>query len=258
MTKLGEKQIAWTNNEIESLKLDWVTMAKSELVKKYNRTYYSLKTAATKLGVKRGFPRNKYRLEKLFDESNISYYWLGFIMADGNIGRDELKITLSSVDFDHLSKFAEYMGVKIKLDNEKCSVQIADRFYCEKMRGKFNTSTNKTYCGADFNIENMELFFSFLAGIIDGDGCFCTNNYKVKKVNMIRIHCHSSYMEFYKKISDQLKEYGIESRVYMCSRGYCKFVISRQKDFIKLNNYVTKCNIPLLHRKWSKLKNILH
>lgn len=255
MTKLGEKQIAWTKDEVESFKKDWVTMKKPDILKKYNRTYQALKTAARKHKVKRGFSLNKYRLKKLLEETNINYYWLGFIVSDGSINNTTLRITLSNIDLNHLIKFSEYMDANIKIGDKYSLVAISDNFYNKKIQEKFSLHANKTYTGADFNIENHNHFFSFLAGLIDGDGCFCMGE---KKVNMIRIHCHSSYFEFYKKISERLKEYGIESRVYMCSRGYCKFVISRQKYFIKLNEYVRDCNIPLLERKWGKLDNIIN
>jgi hypothetical protein len=254
MTAKGKKQVNWTTEEKENFKHDWQFLNKDEILEKYKRPYKALTTYARLLGVKKAFSQRKYKLLKLIEECNTSYYWLGFILADGCFAEHSLRVTLANLDVEHLTKLAKYINANIHIGPKYSNIAVRDPYTIGIIQQKFGLVNRKTYHGANFNITNKEFFFSFLAGLIDGDGCFCkqSNN----KVNMIRIHCHSSYAEFYQKISNQLKEYGIESRVYFCSRGYVKFVISKQQYFLMLDKYVRDCNIPILERKWSKLNNI--
>lgn len=257
MTKKGEKQINWTKEEKESFRNDWQFMSKHDLLKKYNRSYSTLKTTARNIGVKKAFPQNKYKLIKLVEETNISHYWQGFILGDGCVYNTYLKITLEKTDRNHLIKYCNYCGIPepFTYNDKHYKTSVADSYVCKFLNEKYSIKHPKTYNCPDFDIKNDNLFISFLCGLIDADGCFCTDS-KTKKVNMIRIHCHSSWENFYIKIKERLKNFDIEARTYMCSRGYLKFIISRQKYFIKLFDLVKQQNIPYLERKWDKLQSI--
>ena len=47
----------------------------------------------------------KNNIKILLEENLESYYWIGFILADGHIdGNKRLQITLKSIDYEHLKK----------------------------------------------------------------------------------------------------------------------------------------------------------
>ena len=74
----------------------------------------------------------KYTLnEKYFKfiDNESKAYWLGFLMADGNIYNNVIRITLAVVDFNHLVKFksdlkASYIIRKNK-DFDKCTLAMS-------------------------------------------------------------------------------------------------------------------------------------
>ena len=56
--------------------------------------------------------RKKCNFEKLLEETNEKYYWLGFLLADGSFGKKkELKIGLSNKDKEHLIKLQNFLNI---------------------------------------------------------------------------------------------------------------------------------------------------
>src|SRR5690606_7825362 len=52
------------------------------------------------------------KLKNLLNNTDESFYWLGFIMADGYIAKDKsrLEITLCEKDLNHLEKFNKFIN----------------------------------------------------------------------------------------------------------------------------------------------------
>lgn len=261
-----KKQKKWTIEEKESFKKDWINKNKSFNIQKYNRSYQSLKGMARILGLKK--PKNcqnRYKLKILLNKSITSLYWLGFIMADGHINSGgELKVTLSELDELHIRRLAKYLNSNVnrQIPQEKdgytskptFSTSCKDSFYGIKILESFSVVHPKTYNPISLKyLKTKDHFFSFLSGLIDGDGCFCKD--KNGKLVMIRIQCHSSWLSVYQEICNRLKVYDIQSRVYIDTQGYSRFVITSKDNFLRLNEIISSLDIPLLLRKWNIFKN---
>jgi len=168
--KLSQKQIG------EKFKIHSITISK--ILKEFNikpLPYYRLNTGRLKLNIN--------FFEKI-DEPKKAY-WLGFLMADGNINKSGGKCSLISKDLEIIEKF------KKDIDSEhKINVNI-----------NFDKRTNKTYTSYSIQVTNAnfvnhlkncgvtkeksdfiklpeirrDLLPYFFAGMFDGDGYLGTD-----------------------------------------------------------------------------------
>lgn len=133
--------------------------------------------------------RGKYECNDSFFSipSEKSFYWAGFIAADGNVekGSNRIKIELKSTDKPHLEKFKndiESSADLIDVISEEHRPQFKySEYYSSKIRfnskimvqdlNKFNIHPNKSkdYFIPD-DIMNHKYINHFIRGLIDGDG----------------------------------------------------------------------------------------
>jgi hypothetical protein len=115
---------------------------------------------------------------KLLEENWETYYWIGFIFADGHITKkNELSVKLSVKDIEHLFKLSNYIKVKMhkKVSNDPryCGLRIMDNIIVKKIKNKFcihNDKTRNPIPKQIFEKMNDDLFCSMIIGFIDGDG----------------------------------------------------------------------------------------
>ena len=123
----------------------------------------------------------------------------GFIAADGSIqDHRRLKVAVSSVDLSHLKGLALFLGTTVNEfthpnGRDYCYVSIRDSALMPRLCEKYDFKKAKTYNPPTLNIENDDLFLSFFAGFVDGDGSIL-NVLNRKDVNL-KIKVHSSWLE---------------------------------------------------------------
>lgn len=208
----------------------------------------------------------KCSLEKLLKEDVKSYYWIGFLLADGCFTKKETRNTLSleisNKDKKHLKKFRRFINSNHKLYTRKdyrntSSIHISGPKILDIMH-KFDIHNNKTKNPPNISrLSNgeKELVFSLLIGFIDGDGniretfpgCYC-----------ITIQNHRSWENFYVFFENFFFEYFKQKRnrsyIRLDIRKYITFSISRQ-DFTKqIKKEVKRLKLPCLNRKWNVIK----
>ena len=129
---------------------------------------------------------------KFFDniDNEEKAYILGFIAADGHVGKWTMKIGLASYDKDILLKIKKNMksDAKIKIEEKLCSFnnkktevalfEINSSYLCNRLR-ELGFKQNKTI---EFNFPDIpkSLYPAFIRGYFDGDGSFskyCTGGY---------------------------------------------------------------------------------
>jgi len=265
-------QIEWTEEKIELLKKEYPLGNKKELAKKLNIKDKTLKAAASRFKIKSLKDINHYKLEFLTKESSLSYYWLGFILADGYIGqnRGELKITLNNRDKNHLEKLGKILNIKVKtkiviinnIQTSICILNCADIYNSKIIYNKLGLDLNlpKTYNPPiKLNINNDIFFLSFLLGIIDGDGTFSKRK---NNVTFIRIEVHKNWHDYLIQIKEKLNSIGFDGiSVNFTKRGYVYLRICRKQNFIALKNFALNNNLPILERKWNLVnekENLTH
>jgi hypothetical protein len=208
----------------------------------------------------------------LLDNSNKSFYWIGFLLADGCF-HENRKITLeiSIKDLKHLLKFKKYIKLTNKTSfihkniKNNCSLSFTDTILIPKITNYFDINIAKTYHPP--NIVHYDKFtdeqlFSLIIGFIDGDG----NIRKVKTVNNtfhyhITLENHQNWKQFYKFIELFLYDYlNIEMKkqtyIRTNNRNYICLSFTRKEFIFNINKKRKFLKLPVLQRKWNILNHI--
>lgn len=264
MTQLIKPQIKWTEEKISLLKKEYPNGDKKELCIKLRIKNTALKTAAQRFGVKSEKDLNFYKLKFLHEDSALSYYWLGFIMADGYIDKEgELKVTLSQKDLQHLKKLGDLLNVEVKEYKQKTAYCVEERNYCKlSCKDSFYgplilkkmglNGLPKTYNPPmDIEIKKDFYFICFLIGMIDGDGTFSKRD---GKCNFIRLEMHFSWLQILQKIKNRLETVKIGNTAYGATKkGYAFLKIYKHNNLKALKLFAIKNNLPILERKWKSI-----
>ena len=200
---------------------------------------------------------NKNNIKILLNEELESYYWIGFILADGHIEKDKrIKITLSIKDKIHLEKFKKYVNAKkinklIVNGYEQCSLSVQDSKYipilCENLGIKNNKTTNPPDIKKLKTLE-FEKLYSLIIGYIDGDGNI-KKQYK-RKDFQLSVKCHKSWIDILSLFSKTIDETN-KAKINSC--GYAEFHVTKTSNLKKLKKFAIKNNLPILERKWNNV-----
>jgi len=265
----------WNQTEINLVKTMYPTMKSCMLLERLpKRSWESIKHYAKKNNIKRiGSPdRRKANLSPLLLESENSYYWVGFIVADGYIvGDTYLGITVGNKDMLHLMQFTTFVGSSWRgirtLKTGLHEFKVGHQYCVRELRKKFDLKPNKTYNPMDIKyLENMkdELFLSFVIGLIDGDGSICKQTGRNDCV--ISIGLHHSWYEFLCYVEDRVHNiFNIDmvrsSRLTKVSKRSTDFGettiaslrFSNSKTVDNLYQFQESFELPVLNRKWGKI-----
>jgi intein-encoded DNA endonuclease-like protein len=187
--------------------------------------------------------------ENIDNESKA--YWLGFIAADGNVYKNELRIHISSKDKMHIIKFKNDIKSNNIINNGQNDT-ISFNIYSKKIvkqLTKYNIVPQKTNT---FSIKNIPSKFirHFIRGYFDGDGCIYVKN----KQNCWSIFSNSS--KFIKQIISIInKAINDELLVYSQNKGW-SIRLSRKLSIEKIYHYLYDDSSICLERKLNKFKII--
>lgn len=142
---------------------------------------------------------NKYIYDHDFftRKNEKTYYWAGFLIADGNVINDQtLRIELSEHDKDHLQKFATLLSSNKKISSRinngghSCvGFSIHSKKIVNNVKQLFNIIPAKSliYTLPEYLILDP-LVKHLIRGIIDGDGCFYVSGLTQKEITKTKIN----------------------------------------------------------------------
>lgn len=204
--------------------------------------------------------KNKPRsdLSILLEDSIETFYWIGFILADGCVTNNKLVVDLSCLDKEHLYKLATYLKTinvinRTSKNRQYVRINCRDIINLPKICNKFDLKTKKTYNPPNKFEFSKDLLLSMFIGYIDGDGSIQT--YKNRKDFILKFHIHSSWRDWLIKFQNLLEsELNLKLPSPIITKaGFCSWVISQTKVLIFLKKFIIKNNIPALERKWIKV-----
>jgi hypothetical protein len=167
----------------------------TKIAVKYGLTRDALIRRLKKMGIKIINYQNRPRFnENVFNtiDTEEKAYWLGFIYADGYVGKDcyDFEISLKGSDAGHLEKFNKFIkctdSERVRISKVKCGDKE-----CERCRWGCNNKTIWTALNnlgvvprksliltfPDISIfKSQDLILHFIRGYFDGDGCISYQN----------------------------------------------------------------------------------
>src|SRR6185369_16376505 len=108
-------------------------------------------------------------LKKLLDNTTESYYWIGFLMADGHFSKtNRLLVNLALKDKNHLEKLGAYINVPVVETSSKIGdkvyqqvrLAVMDNKVIKNIKQKFGIASNKTTNPPILDIKDEELLFA--------------------------------------------------------------------------------------------------
>jgi hypothetical protein len=238
----GRNVKIWDDDSIRYLITNYGNTNKDELIAYLGRGWSSIQNKAFLLDLKREV--SNADVTKLINGSYESYYWLGFIMADGHFSLSkQIQINLAKKDLEHLIKFANFVEYKGKLNKPSISINYSkiNNWLVET----FNVSNNKTYNPC--NIDNLsdDNLFSFIIGFIDGDG-------SINKKGYLYIKCHKSWLDNLNKMVSFLTNGDFnEGRINV--EGLALVQLTKIEHMKRIKEKSIILNLPILTRKWSRV-----
>lgn len=131
--------------------------------------------------------RRRYNFrEDVFDDIDIpdKAYWIGFILADGNISSDKkiLSIQLQSGDADHILKFRSFIGTDAPINkiegldyrsnkiHNAINIKVCSKGLCSRLR-EIGIFPNKSLRTVSVHLGIPDEFLGdYWRGVVDGDG----------------------------------------------------------------------------------------
>ena len=220
-----------------------------------------------------GLRKNRIINSDYFQEINtpLKAYLLGFIYADGWVVANyeyhnfEFAMELQSSDKYILDKINDELGGTCLIvhndpyEHEICGVKtISNHRDCVRVFSKqlvldlikHGIETNKTQKDI-FPIVADDLFFDWLRGYIDGDGCF----YNYKKHVYLSITCSTDAPLKY--IRNKLLKYKINTSIYKEKEKKYRFMCTDVQSMSMLVNHLYYDDVFCLKRKYEKVKPLL-
>lgn len=264
--------IVFSKNDIEFIKNNYEFMTSAEIAKILGYTKYQIQGKIQKLNL----PKKKRKINSLYFnniDTPLKAYFLGFIYADGwvvyneDCGHYELGIQLQSQDKYVLERLNEQLGnLNIIYHNSSKDIYINEdkiihsgcsdtlrvyskRIVCDLIR--HGVVPNKTCCST-IPVVNDELFFDFLRGYIDGDGCYYVDN----KHTYMHITC--AQIKPLEYIQSKLHGFNINTHIYSENCNKHRLMCINSVEMNKLINHLYyQDGLFYLTRKYEKIKHLL-
>ena len=205
------------------------------------------------------------KLKPLYENSLLSYYWMGFIMSDGNMTKEgKVQVEIGIKDINHLIKLANFLNIKVhtrfrktNYTNDKlvefCKIKCEDSKYGRLLLKKFHLSyLPKTYHPPNkLDFPNNKYFLAFLIGFIDGDGHIRKSG---NSTCNIKVNVHHSWLKIFEIIKNKLKKIKIMNvTVDLDSHNQTRLVLYKHQNLLFMKRFALNNHLPLLERKWDKV-----
>lgn len=177
MEKYSNKEVLKWYNKYKKLK------STRKVAKEFGVSRPTVKQRFKKLGLQLCKDHRKFFCNEKFFERDTpeSFYWAGFIAADGCITKNQIAICLGNKDRSHLEKFKRAIkhSGKIRYYDQRpirnsitVSLSISSKYIVNDLiRFGIKPKKSLTYRFPEWII-NHEMLNHFVRGYCDGDGCF--------------------------------------------------------------------------------------
>lgn len=213
--------------------------------------------------------KSKYSFNKdIFNaiDNEEKSYWLGFLLGDGCVTKNSLRLELSSIDINHIQKFKKF----ISSDNPIANTTKNCSFFSVNSRDFVNTIAslglvpNKTYHETLTPKQiPSNLLVHFYRGILDADGWLCEHK-STKGKSQYEFGFSSYCIKFLEEIKTWINNKTGKDLGYLKERfranntqRVCQLIIGGRGNFKLLHNLFYHDATVYLDRKKEKADRFL-
>lgn len=214
---------------------------------------------------------NNFKLkvdESFFEniDNNDKAYWLGYLVADGNISKNLRKCTLVSKDIEIIEKFKKDVNSDHKISVNKIidkrtgnlsinySIQITNRIFVSNLINH-GVTINKSDEMSVPKIDDKFLSY-FFAGLFDGDGCISYRNNNLPRISLISTKEILLFLQNYLLNNFSIKQTKLRKKTEN-KKNVWELIL--YKDSILFLNWIYKDKkFNYLTRKYEKYINFIH
>lgn len=211
----------------------------------------------------------------LLEENPESYYWIGFLMADGSFTERRLSVTYSKKDINHIEKFKTYINSTnehYKIGETDCyRLCITNINTVSSLIKKFNIYSNKTKNPCNISNIKDDLLFSLIIGFIDGDGSISSKERKTVTSYRLSVVGDTSWLNNFKLMFNFIHKYlnikATNQQPYIqkhltslpqekdIKREFttAHYYITNRSVIQKMKQKIIELNLPYMERKWGKV-----
>ena len=161
----------------------------------------------------------KKQLNECFFSSNTkaTYYWAGFIAADGWVEgvRNRVGLGLQALDREHLEKFKKALDsdhdICAFMKNSAYRIRFNSKQVVQDLEEHFNITPNKTFTYTMPIITDKYLLLEFLRGYIEGDGNL--NRTNSNRINLSLCSANKSFLIDFVEICQLLLDRSIHQEI---------------------------------------------
>ena len=219
---------------------------------------------ASIMGLKMLYPNQErigYDISVLLQDSPITFYWMGFLLADGHFNEaNVIQLGLGIADLKHLQRFADFIKAPhLTVSQKSASVSTKDARFAPQIRAKFDLRSNKTVSPPSLDYYRslpMNLFLALVVGFIDGDGHIA--RLKGRSVSNAVIKNHKTWQPFQTLITERLGSvlHRLLPPSTINKQGYAEVHLAHDcLVYLKLG--LLAMSLPVLSRKWDKVDHTL-
>ena len=230
---------------------NYSTKSKNDIIEELGLSWNYIQRMTHYMGIKRGFcdsPRSLIKLINLTD--NISCYWLGFLLADGHISKNNtIEVNINIKDEEYFNNIQNHLNTKLSsyyiesLNTVRFS--MTDKQTILIIKKIFNWKTNKTKNIPTIPKLKDDQLFSLIIGFIDGDGSIH------KYGNYLKINCDKSWKNILENFYECLTK---EKKIFNLNRdGTAEIRIHKIKILEKIKNKAKSLELPIMLRKWNRI-----
>ena len=264
----------FTKEMLDYMIANYKTMEYSKIAEHLGLTDKQVRTKMSKLGYRKNRTFNNRYFQYI--DTPLKAYFIGFIFADGWVCANnetknyEFGIELQSQDEYILNKINEELGgihmithtspMKITINGieanrkETSALRVLSKPLVLDLINN-GIVTNKTKKDI-YPIISDELFFDFLRGYIDGDGCYWNSK---KRPNCIFLHMTCASQKILEYLQNKLLKYNIRTQIYMENdRKYRLMCTNCDSMKILINNLYPNREVFCLKRKLKKIEKYLN
>jgi len=227
---------------------EWEASGKSlvDFCNSKNMWRYGFTEDCRKLGLYIPVDGKKFLDNTVFDAplNEESAYWIGLLLADGHMRKDNKGIELGLKDKEHIEKFKLFLKSQHKIEEKLTNqntiiyrITIQDKHLCRRLN-ELGIENRKTYdLKIASELENPNIARHFIRGFIDGDGNIQNDyigitSYSIENLQLMENYINKYFCDPHQFYYENREDHAPQLRIYKDRKNFSKWLYSESSIYL--------------------------